>query len=578
MPLKLRRGLINSVDKRIPIKPGFPLRTDILPALSVMMVILVLCPLGMIFARAFIHEGRPNISHALNILGREENLRTITNTLILGLSVVFGSTLIAFPLAFLTARTRIGRRKWLDIVFLIPFMTPPYIASMGWILFMQKRGLFQQLFPFTGVYSENFFSFGGLVLVMSFHVYPFLYTILKNAILNIGTGPEESAAIFGGGPVYRLRRVTLPLLSGNYAIGALVVFVKTLSEYGTPATLGRRIGFSVFTTDIHRYATVSPIDFGKSAGLSGVLISLCLLAWVLQNQITTRRIFQTIGGKGLRGGIKPLGGFRRIAAWGFVVLLLVVSIGIPYFSVLCTSLIKLRGYGIQAGNFTLQHYAALFAGNLRARAAFITSIILALSSASIAALLGTILAAAIHYSRWKGRKIVEAISLAPEMLPGIVFIIGIMLFWNTLYRYIPLYNTIGIMILGYVTLFLPYTIQYVNSSFSQIGENLTQAGRTLGGSPVYVFRRITLPLLFRGVAAGWIMTFIISFRELVTASLIAPPNTLVVSTFIIREFEQGSVSIGMAMAVICVVFTTAMLIALNRIIGREHKSTDAKFA
>jgi iron(III) transport system permease protein len=122
------------------------------------------------------------------------------------------------------------------------------------------------------------------------------------------------------------------------------------------------------------------------------------------------------------------------------------------------------------------------------------------------------------------------------------------------------------MVLAYVTLFLPYTIQYVTSAYAQIGENLTQAGRTFGGDPFYVFRRITLPLLARGVLAGWTMTFIISFRELVTASLIAPPNTLVVSTFIMREFEQGSVSIGMAMAVISVLFTTAALILINRVV------------
>jgi iron(III) transport system permease protein len=293
------------------------------------------------------------------------------------------------------------------------------------------------------------------------------------------------------------------------------------------------------------------------------------LAWFLQNQITTRRSYRLISGKGPRGGVKPPGGPLDAAAWGFIILILFMSIGIPYFSVLCTSLIKLRGYGIRAGNFTFQHYAALFTGNPRAKAAFITSVILALSSATIAVLLGTALTTAIHYSPWKGRKLVEALSLAPEMLPGIVFVIGIMLFWNTLYRYIPLYNTIGIIILAYVTLFLPYTIQYVGSSFSQIGENLVQAGRTLGGSPSYVFRRITLPLLFRGVAAGWVMTFIISFRELVSASLIAPPNVLVVSTFIIREFEQGIVSTGMAMAVISVVFTIAALSGFNRIM-RGH--------
>ena len=86
------------------------------------------------------------------------------------------------------------------------------------------------------------------------------------------------------------------------------------------------------------------------------------------------------------------------------------------------------------------------------------------------------------------------------------------------------------MILAYVALFLPYTIQYVTSSFTQINDNLIWAGRTFGGAPSYVFLHITLPLIMKGVATGWMMTFIIAFRELVTASLIAPPNTLVVST------------------------------------------------
>ena len=159
--------------------------------------------------------------------------------------------------------------------------------------------------------------------------------------------------------------------------------------------------------------------------------------------------------------------------------------------------------------------------------------------------------------------------LLPEMLPGIVLVIGIMLFWNQIYDILPLYNTLGIMIVAYVALFLPYTIQYVTSSFTQISGSLESAAQVFGGSPLYIFRRVTLPLIMKGVLTGWTMTFIISFRELVTASLIAPPNTLIVSTYIVREFEQGSVSIGMAMAVLCVLFTTTALLILNRFIDRQ---------
>ena len=129
-----------------------------------------------------------------------------------------------------------------------------------------------------------------------------------------------------------------------------------------------------------------------------------------------------------------------------------------------------------------------------------------------------------------------------------------------------------IMVLAFVVLYLPYTVQYVTSAFTQINGSLLQAGRVFGGSPGYVFRRITLPMISRGIFAGWMMIFIIAFRELVTASLIAPPNTLVVSTYINREFEQGSVSLGMAMAVLCVLITTGALLAFNCLVGKKKEA------
>ena len=251
---------------------------------------LILCPLVTVFAEAVIVDGRLDLYQAWGTIASAENVRTIYNSLLLGICVVLCSTVIAVPTAFILARTQLAKHGWLDIVFMIPFMTPPYIASMGWILFMQKRGLFQQLFPVIGSWSESFFCFGGLVLVMSLHVFPFLMTMLKNAMLNIPASLEESGAVFGAGAAMRTRRIFAPLLTGNYAIGALLVFVKTLSEYGTPYTLGRRIGFYVFTTDIHRYSTTAPIDFSSSASLSSVLVCICMAMWMLQNYITSSRL------------------------------------------------------------------------------------------------------------------------------------------------------------------------------------------------------------------------------------------------------------------------------------------------
>ncbi|MCC8046467.1 MAG: iron ABC transporter permease [Clostridiales bacterium] len=546
-----------------------------LTILLILLTVLIVCPLVMIFARAVFEDGAFHPEQAWAVIADADNLETILNSLLLGVCVVLCSTVIAAPTAWLISRTQLASHGWLDIVFMIPFMTPPYIASMGWILFMQKRGLFQQLFPFTGSLSENFFCFGGLVLVMSLHVFPFMMTMLKNAMTNIPASLEESGAVFGAGFGLRMRKIFAPLLTGNYAIAALLVFVKTLAEYGTPYTFGRRIGFYVFTTDIHRYATTAPVDFGSAASLSSILVCVCMLLWMLQNHITERTSYQLVSGKGSRPYRTELKGIRHFAAWLWVAVVFLIAVGVPYFSVIATSLIKLRGYGLAAGNFTLEHYKELFTTK-KSMAAIRTSLFLAVSSATICSVIGTAVVMAVrkkgkqrNSSKNRLKKVVEAVSLLPEMLPGIVLVIGLMLFWNAIYKIIPLYNTLGIMVLAYVVLYLPYTVQYVTSSFTQINDSLIQAGRTFGGSPAYVFARITFPMISRGIATGWMMIFIISFRELVTASLIAPPNVLVVSTYINREFEQGSVSLGMAMAVLCVLITTTALLIMNALTGKK---------
>lgn len=529
---------------------------------------LILCPLITVFAKAVIIDSRLDLHQAWRTVANAENAQTVCNSLLLGVCVVLCSTVIALPTAYILARTQLAKYSWLDVIFMIPFMTPPYIASMGWILFMQKKGLFQQLFPAAGSWSEGFFCFGGLVLVMSLHVFPFLMTMMKNAMLNIPASLEESGAVFGAGFGLRLRKIFAPLLTGNYAIGALLVFVKTLSEYGTPYTLGRRIGFYVFTTDIHRYSTTAPIDFGRSASLSSVLVCICMLMWFIQNDITGRTSYRLLGGKGSRPARTNLSVPAQAGAWLWIAAVTLAAIGVPYFSIISTSLIKLRGYGLSAGNFTLGHYKELLT-TPKALASIWKSLFLAVSSATICSVIGTAVVVAVRKSKGIFKKMLESISLLPEMLPSIVLVIGIMLFWNAIYKEIPLYNTIWIMVLAYVVLYLPYTVQYVTSAFTQINESLLEAGRTFGGSPAYVFRHITLPMISRGIFAGWMMIFIIAFRELVTASLIAPPNTLVVSTYINREFEQGSVSLGMAMAVLCVLITTSALLVFNRFIGKQ---------
>ena len=111
------------------------------------LVFFIVVPVVTVFLKAVIVDGRLDLMNAVRMIADSGSVGTIGNSLLLGALVVLVSTLLATPLAFLLSRTCLARHAWLDVVFMIPFMTPPYIASMGWILFMQKRGLFQQMFP-----------------------------------------------------------------------------------------------------------------------------------------------------------------------------------------------------------------------------------------------------------------------------------------------------------------------------------------------------------------------------------------------------------------------------------------------
>ena len=135
---------------------------------------------------------------------------------------------------------------------------------------------------------------------MSLHLFPFLYFMLKNTLLQIGSSKEEAAAVHGGSFFYRLRKIILPLLVSSYVMGALLIFVKTIAEFGTPATFGRRIGFHVLTSEIHKFISSLPIDFSSATALSSLLLSACMLIWYMQNVLNRKYSYAMVSGKGVK--------------------------------------------------------------------------------------------------------------------------------------------------------------------------------------------------------------------------------------------------------------------------------------
>lgn len=528
-----------------------------------LLIIGIVLPLLLIFWQSvYTEQGWDWLAPVRTIAGHDLS-GVLLQTLWLGVCVVAGTTLLALPLAWMMAKTRLGQHRWVDIVLMIPFMTPPYIGSMGWILFMQKGGYLQQWLPGSTVWSESFFSFGGMVLIMCLHLYPFLYLLLRDAMIRIGGNLEEAGAVHGASPGYRFRKIMLPLLLSSYAMGAMLVFVKTIAEFGTPATFGRRIGYYVMTSEIHKYISSWPINFGKATSLASILLSVCLVMWYMQSTVSRRYTYRLVGGKGQRSKRYSLRGAAGTACVLYLGLLLVLSVGIPYFSVIAASLMKLRGAGLSLDNLTLEHYKELLSWGSVSLKALGNSLGLSLSASTAAVLLGTGFALAIGKSQGRIQRFIDLFSLLPNTVPGIVMVVGLILFWNSPWLPMTLYNTYGMVVLTYVVLFLPYTVQYVKANFTQIDGTLFQAGQVFGGGPVLILRRILLPLILPGMLAGWIMTFTIAARELVGSLLILPPSMQTSATYIFAQFEQGQVSLGMAMAVVSVGMTVVLLMVVE---------------
>lgn len=542
--------------------------------LSILLALLVLAglivvPLAQIFIQSVYRDGELQWAAPFRTIADSDSARVMLNTVWLGLCVILGTTLLALPLAWIMANTAIGRKRWLDIILLIPFMTPPYIGSMGWILFMQKNGYLAQLIPGLSNLTPAFFSFAGMVTIMSLHLFPFLYLLLRGALERIGGSLEEAGAVMGAPPLYRFRRIIVPLLLSSFGMGAMLVFVKTIAEFGTPATFGRQIGYDVMTSEIHRYISSWPISFGTATSLSSLLLTACLLMWYVQSVISRRFTYSLVGGKGSRRSSLRSGGPVLWISALFVLLLLVLSIGIPYFSIIAASTMKLRGVGLGWDNVTLDAYRELLRWGNPGMKALTSSIWLSLAASTVALVIGTWCALLIRRSQTASQRAVDLISLMPNTVPGIVMVVGLILLWNSPWMPIPLYNTYGMVVLTYVVLFLPYTVQYVKSAAGQIDGSLMQAGQVFGGRPFYLLWRITLPLILPGMLAGWMMTFTISARELVASLLILPPSVQTSATFIFSQFEQGEVSLGMAMAVVSVGFTTVILILMESLGSRR---------
>ncbi|MFS7161535.1 ABC transporter permease [Serratia proteamaculans] len=487
--------------------------------------------------------------------------RQLSDTLCVGVGVALVSAMLGIPLGALRGLFALPYARLWDLLFLIPFLIPPYIAALSWMLALQPSGYLEQLWPIR--LSGLLFSLPGVILVMSLNIFPVVYFAVSRSMATGGSRLAQVAQVHGAGPWRAFWRITLPLAAPAIAASLLLAFTLAIEEYGVPAALGSRAGVLVLTSGIEQRLADWPIDLTGAAVLSLILVGLALSAFWLQRAIAGSIQVETTTGKPATVAIRSLGNgyWPVIVLFGVTALL---SVGLPLASMLATAFSATLSGGLSWSNLTLGHFAPLLETDNDAFSALTTSLSLALGAALLTGVVGFLAAWLVVGKRVRGAVLIDALSLLPAALPGIVVGVGLILAWNRSFWPLSPYNTWGILLFAYSCLLLPYPVRYASAALRQIGGNLEAAARVHGASPLQALRLIMLPLVFPSLLAAAMLVFAVSVRELVTSLLLSPAGVQTVSVFVWRQFEQGSIGDGMAMASVAVVLSlTVMLLAMR---------------
>ncbi|MDO7804179.1 ABC transporter permease subunit [Lactiplantibacillus pentosus] len=492
-----------------------------------------------------------------------QNQTSLQHSLFLGVGTMVMTTLIATPLALIMTHTPLAQYRWLQGLLLVPFMTPPYINAMGWIYFFQPHGLLAQLSPTWHQQFQWLFSPAGMVLIMSLHLYPIAYLGLQTAFSQYNRRWTEAATVHGVSKWRHLTRISLPVMVVPYLAVWLLVFTKTLAEFGTPATFGRNIHFEVLTTTIQKDLSQWPLDFQNGVLTGTILLGLALTAWIVQ-QWLSRRPSVTLTGQ--EPVITTRRGLIGLAS-SYTALLVGVAIILPYSAILAQSLFKQRSLGWQLSNLTLAHYLELLRFDSPAFQAMLTTRGLALLISSLNVLIGLYLSLGSLTNRLPNwlRQVNRILGALPLAIPNVVLALSLMILFSQWLAFTKLYGTLAIMVIADITLFLPTTVQYLTAALKTFDGSLLQSARVFEPNFARIIRKIALPILWPALANSLIMAFIATSRELVVALLLLPSGMTTVSTYIYQSFEQGEAASGMALAVITVVLTLLGTTAAKRL-------------
>jgi iron(III) transport system permease protein len=504
--------------------------------------------------------------------GNAETLRLLWTSIQFAAGTSIFAFLVGTVLAWMNERTNTPFKTLFFALSLIPLVIPSILFTISWILLASPQiGIINLVLQgWLGLEEPpfNIYSLAGMIWVDGLHYSPMAFLLMTAAFRAMDPSFEESATMSGANIFQVVWRVTLRLTWPAIVATLLILFVRAIESFEVPALLGLPNGIEVFTSAIYQAVHRYPSLVGLASAYAVALLCITTAGVYGVSRLSSRGSrYATVTGKAFRPRQIDLGGWRWVTAAIFVGYFLLIVV-LP-FSVLLWSSFQ-RFYAVPSmealGNLTLDPYRFILDYPNLSRTV-LNSLMLSLGSATIVMLVTSVICWIVVKTRVRGRWLLDNIASLPMVFPGLVLGLSIMIFYLNVD--IGVYGTMWIMLIAYVTRFMPYGLRYNTSSMLQIHQELEESAAMSGASWATTFRRVILPLLKPGLLAGWIYVTIVSIRELSTSILLYSPDTQVISITIWELWENGQY---VELSALGVMFITALflLVLVAQWLGRRY--------
>jgi iron(III) transport system permease protein len=510
------------------------------------------------------------------VFTRSQNYGALVNTLVLALGAGVFSVVLGVPLAWAAARTDMPLRRSLQALVALSYITPPYLTAIAYIILLgPDAGYFNRILQaITGAPRGpiDIFSMGGVIFVISLHVFPFTFFMTYAALRSVDASYEEAARLLGARRFGVLWRVNLPLVAPAITGGALLSAIDSMALFGPQAFLGLPAQITYLPTRIYGVISAYPPRWAEASSLSLTLVVLTALGLLLQRGYLDRRSHTTIGGRGLRLETISLAGWRwpAVAFCGAVVFLSAVApIAVLTIAAFSRSWIA----GLTPANLTIEHFEeALFNNQIAVR-----GILNSFRLATVAGICAVIVGAAVAYidlrTHVRGRRLLDYLAILPLGLPGTVMAVGVLLAF--IRPPLVIYGTIWILLVAYVARFVPLAARSANATLRQIDPSLEEAARISGATRLGAAWHILLPLARPGLTVAFLLVFIPALSELSATILLYTGGTETIAVAIFRLNDLGQLEVVSALAVFVIAVTLLVSLPLNRLTARSRNASAA---